>query len=388
MLYIYIIGLALLNIFSWKVFDIIKITKYLKEIAIIVVIIFITTVFGEVLLHQSPHFMNLIGGFDTLGDFSDYVSRGYLTEDVFKKRKDVVRILGLGDSFAVFSREKGKNYHNILQEKHRVTGRANVEIINAGMEGTGPGYYWHILHKYGDSFKPDLVVVGFFIGNDFLGARFDIAIGDLIIEPNDIIERYSKYYKFYNWRLYKLFQNEYIRYRESRKIEQERKNSPLSQVGTFSRDTFLRVEMERSLIFNKNNHGELNKRWQECADIILKMKKWCDKRKVELVIAIFPDQFQVDKELRDEVFDRYKDSNMTNIENMDLSYPNRLIINFCRGHDIHCLDMLEQFQEQGKNQQLYILRDTHWNSAGNQLVADLIFAYVETKQLLPSRPPQ
>ena len=197
-LYIYIIGLALLNIFSWKYFDIIKITKYLKEIAIIVVIIFITTVFGEVLLHQSPHFMNLIGGFDTLGDFSDYVSRGYLTEDVFKKRKDVVRILGLGDSFAVFSREKGKNYHNILQEKHRVTGRANVEIINAGMEGTGPGYYWHILHKYGDSFKPDLVVVGFFIGNDFLGARFDIAIGDLIIEPNDIIKRYSEYYKFYN----------------------------------------------------------------------------------------------------------------------------------------------------------------------------------------------
>ena len=145
--------------------------------------------------------------------------------------------------------------------------------------------------------------------------------------------------------------------------------------------------MERSMIFNKNNHGELNKRWQECADIILKMKKWCDKRKVELVIAIFPDQFQVDKKLRDEVFDRYKGRNMTNIENMDLSYPNKLIINFCRGHDIHCLDMLEQFQEQGKNQQLYILRDTHWNAAGNQLAADLIFAYLETKQLLPSPSP-
>jgi hypothetical protein len=85
--------------------------------------------------------------------------------------------------------------------------------------------------------------------------------------------------------------------------------------------------MERSWIFNKNKHGELNRKWQECADIILKMKKWCDKRNVKIVIAIFPDQFQVDKELREEVFDRYKGSKITNMENMDLSYPNNLIIN-------------------------------------------------------------
>jgi hypothetical protein len=390
-LYIYLIGLALFIIFTWINYNVIKFTKYLKEIAISVVIVFILTILGEILLHLSPHFMNLIGGVDTLGNFSDYISRGYLTEDVFKKRKDSVRILGLGDSFAVYLGYCGKNYHNILQEKYLASGKENVEVVNAGIESIGPGYYWHILNKYGDSFKPDLVVVGFFVGNDFNEAQFDIVIGDHIREPNDIIKKYFKYYRFCNWRLYKLYRNVIFRYQESRNKLQERRNSLPSQVGSFSRDTFLKIEMERSWIFEKNKHdkyGKLNRIWQECADIFLRMKKWCDKRNIELVIAIFPDQFQVDKELRGEVFNRYKDSKKRSPEDMDLSYPNNLIINFCRAHDIHCLDLLEQFQRQGKNQQLYALRDTHWNAAGNQLAADLIFAYLEENQLLPSRPPQ
>ena len=49
-----------------------------------------------------------------------------------------------------------------------------MEIVNAGMEAIGPGYYWHILSKYGDLFKPDLVMVGFFVGNDFEEADFAV----------------------------------------------------------------------------------------------------------------------------------------------------------------------------------------------------------------------
>ena len=109
-----------------------------------------------------------------MGEFSDYTSRGYLTEDIFKKRPDAVRILGLGDSFSVFLNDKGKNYNNLLQKKFIAKGQGDVEIVNAGMEAMGPGYYWHILSKYGDLFKPDLVLVGFFVGNDFEEAEFSV----------------------------------------------------------------------------------------------------------------------------------------------------------------------------------------------------------------------
>ena len=104
------------------------------------------------------------------------------------------------------------------------------------------------------------------------------------------------------------------------------------------------------------------------------MKDWCDRRKIKLVIAILPDQFQVDQALREAVLNKYKHIAE---KNLDLSHPDNLIMNFCRTHNIHCLDMLGQFQEQGKTGMLYASRDTHWNEAGNRLAADLIFEYLE-----------
>ena len=138
-------------------------------------------------------------------------------------------------------------------------------------------------------------------------------------------------------------------------------------------------------MFDKNNWELLNQQWRECSEIILKMKDWCDRRKIKLVIAILPEQFQVDQALRQAVLTKYKHIAE---ENLDLSYPDNLIVNFCRTHNIHCLDMLGQFQEQGKTRQLYSVRDSHWNEAGNRLAADLIFEYLEKNQLLPPRPRQ
>jgi hypothetical protein len=158
---------------------------------------------------------------------------------------------------------------------------------------------------------------------------------------------------------------------------------PPQRVGSFSRDTFLEVERENSWIFDKSNQPRLIEKWHECSPLILKMKKWCDQRKIKLVIAIFPSQFQVDEKLRQAVLARYE--NIAG-KNLDLSYPDNLIVNFCRAHAIDCLDLLGPFQAEAKARQLYALRDTHWNEAGNRLAADLIFQYLEARHLVPSKP--
>lgn len=91
----------------------------------------------------------------------------------------------------------------------------------------------------------------------------------------------------------------------------------------------------------------------------------------------------MDPKLRKAVLHRYE--NIAE-KNLDLSYPDNLIVNFCRAHDINCLDLLGPFQEEGRTRQLYVLRDTHWNEAGNRLAADLIFNYLEANHLVPSGP--
>jgi low affinity Fe/Cu permease len=381
--YILILILVYIINYKWNIFDFKRLNRFLINLAVIVITLFIITILSEVWLQLYPHRLTGIDGVDTVGNFSDYTSRRYLTEDVFKKKNDVVRILGLGDSFSIYLKDKGKNYNDFLQQRFLANDKGTVEIINAGMEAMGPGYYWHILKKYGDLFKPDLVLVGFFVGNDFHEGEFFVSIGNFINEPKDLTKRYSKYYQFHNWRLYRLLKNKYTRYWEAEKRKQEAKTLPPQQMGTFSQETFLEVEKARSWIFDKKNRKMLHQEYDVCAAIFLKMKDWCDRRNIKLVLAIFPDQFQVDEELREAVLARYKNPAR---KNLDLSYPDNLIMNFCRAHDINCLDLLGPFQEKGKSWQLYALRDTHWNEAGNRLAADLIFQYLEEDHLLPSRP--
>jgi hypothetical protein len=384
---IYILGLIVVIIlrYKWAVFDIKKLNSALKNIAISVVTIFWLTILCEIWLQLYPHRFSGIDGVDTVGNFSDYTSRGYLTKDIFNKGKDVFRILNLGDSFSIFLKDKGQNYNDFLQQQFVGSGKSEVEIVNAGMEGMGPGYYWYALNKYGDLFKPDLVLVGFFVGNDFEEADFEIIIGNYISEPQDFIKRYSRYYQFSRLRLYRLLKNKYTRYREAHLKEQEAKRHTSQQVGNFSQATFLGVEKKRSWIFDRNNRELLHQEWRECSAVILKMKDWCDRRKIKLVIAILPDQFQVDQALREAVIAKY---GHIAENNLDLSYPDNLIVNFCRTHNIHCLDLLGPFQEQGKTRPLYAHRDSHWNAAGNRLAADLIFEYLGKNQLLPPRPRQ
>ena len=382
---IYILGLILVIVirYKWNVFDINKINSALKNIAVSVVTIFMLTILAEIWLQLYPHRFTGIDGVDTVGEFSDFTSRGYLTEDVFNKKKGVIRILGLGDSFSVYLRDKKQNYNNFLQQDFIGSGRGDVEIVNAGMEAMGPGYYWHILNKVGDLIKPDLVLVGFFMGNDFEEAEFYVYIGNFISEPKDLFKRFIRYDQFRHLRLYRLLKNKYTRYREAQLKKEEAKLQPAQPVGTFSQATFLEVERKRSWLFDKNNRELLNQQWRECSEVILKMKDWCDRRKIKLVIALLPEQFQVDRAVREAVLTQYKHIAE---ENLDLSYPDNLIVNFCRSRDIHCLDLLGPFQEQGKTRPLYAPRDSHWNAAGNRLAADLIFEYLGKNQLLPPRP--
>ena len=126
---IYILTLILLIIFryTWAVFDLKKFNSALNNITASIVAIFCVTVLCEIWLQLYPHRFTGIDGVDVVGEFSDYTSRGYLTEDIFNKKKDVVRILGLGDSFSISLKHKKQNYNNILQQDFIANGRGDVE---------------------------------------------------------------------------------------------------------------------------------------------------------------------------------------------------------------------------------------------------------------------
>ena len=82
-----------------------------------------------------------------------------------QKTPGIYRVLVIGDSFAWAGGQEG-NYTTVLErqlENHH--GYHRVDIINAGYPMTHTGEQFAMLKKYGLQYHPDLVILGFFIGN-------------------------------------------------------------------------------------------------------------------------------------------------------------------------------------------------------------------------------
>ena len=85
-----------------------------------------------------------------------------------QKTPGIYKILVVGDSFGWAGGREG-NYTAILErqlENH--CGYHRIDVINSGYLMTQTAEQLVMLKKYGLQYHPDLVILGFFVGNDFL----------------------------------------------------------------------------------------------------------------------------------------------------------------------------------------------------------------------------
>ena len=106
-----------------------------------------------------------------VGDFK-LNSKGFMDiESPVGKEKGTYRILAIGDSFVYGTVGYEKNFVTLLENYLNNAGSntgSNFEIINMGIPGTEPPQYHRLLLQEGMSYKPDMVVVFFFVGNDII----------------------------------------------------------------------------------------------------------------------------------------------------------------------------------------------------------------------------
>jgi lysophospholipase L1-like esterase len=92
-------------------------------------------------------------------------------ETTTEKPNGVKRILVLGDSytFGVYC-ENSETYPASLETLYKREGLSNIEVINAGYaDGWSPDEHYAWLVNRGIEFRPDIIIYGFFIGNDITG---------------------------------------------------------------------------------------------------------------------------------------------------------------------------------------------------------------------------
>jgi hypothetical protein len=288
-------------------------------------------------------------------DFDFHLNSKGFKDVEFKTEKeaDTYRIVALGDSFAFGVVPYKHNYLTLLEEDLTQNGK-KTEVINMGIVGTGPKDYLALLVNEGLTLKPDLVLVSFFVGNDFF------------IEHQDR--------KLYSYSYLASFINYLFTLKAGYEGEVLFPNKDYDdQASTFTDAKFVQIESDRSEIYRKQNK-QFETDLSDALNNLVQIKQQCDSHGIALTVVLIPDEVQVNRSVQTRVLE-VKAFN-SKPEDFDFTLPNQKLMASLKDNGIDSIDLLDPFSSSGSQTVLYKPRDTHWNIAGNKLAEELIAAYL------------
>jgi lysophospholipase L1-like esterase len=332
-----------------------------------IIIFLITFVLAEITFrvynHFNPSFIfydpsyNRFRGKPGAPDYDFYLnSRGFKdVEFNSEKETNTYRVLALGDSFAFGVVPYRHNYLTLLEQQLNSGGR-RIEVLNMGIPDLGPQHYLALLANEGLQLQPDMVLVSFFIGNDFTDT---MVAGRTSFYEYSAVAALIKYVIDLN-----------------RKYAGRVIHGPASyddNVPTFTEEAYLSIERDRSLIYMKRE--PFKKAFADAMGYLVRIKELCNSRKIALRVVIIPDELQVNPVLRAKVLKALNASS----DELDFTLPNRFLNEQLRVHGIDHFDLLEDFSSASARMNLYKPNDGHWNIAGNKLAADILASYISNQ---------
>ena len=328
-----------------------------QALAILLITFALTEIVFRVYDHFYPSFIfydssnDRFRGKPNAPDYDFFLnSRGF--KDVeFKTQKEegTHRILGLGDSFAFAVVPYKYNYLTLLEENLNHGGK-KTELINMGIVATGPKDYLVLLAKEGLELKPDMVLVSFFIGNDFM--------------QEGGLRRLYTYSYVASFVAYLIAASRGYQGQIIHGASVYNDSAP-----SLTDPVFVDMENQRSEIYRKGDR-QFEKDFETAMKFLVKIKQLCDQHHIALAVVLIPDDVQVDRTLQARVL-KLKEVN-SKPDDFDFTLPNRLLATRLKQQNIECLDLLDEFARAGNGTVLYKPNDSHWNIAGNQLAADTI----------------
>ena len=303
----------------------------------------------------------------TENQFKKLISSRWPEQVRIEKKKGVFRILSLADSFG----EAGgwDNYVYLLRDMIRRT-RPRTEMVSIFNGGYEIADEEEAFNRFGIRYAPDLVIHGFFVGNDFAppqGPLFiykniplRIAPGESTLRPNGFYLRQwiARYITALGDRLKK------------------KKQAPNTPEGFFSHDSFLAIE--HRFLINTCLNPTLDAMLNRISANLDRIREQAAKAGAKYVMVIHPDRLQVEPSLRREIETKYG----IDLEKADMERPQKMLRRYCKENGIPYVDLLPAFKAHAAEQMLYVRDDIHYNNRGNELAAREIFRYLRDNGLI------
>ena len=264
------------------------------------------------------------------------------------------RIATIGDSMVFGVVPYAANAFTLLEAALAPEGP--IEVVNMGVPGTAPRDYLSILVNEGLAFEPDLVMVGFFIGNDFEATAR---------EPYE--HSYLATAGYFVWRLFTAGA-------PAETVFQASGPTYADDAPTFAEARFFEIEVGRAWIYATADVG-LDAALDEALGTLRQMRDIAARSGADFLLVLLPDEAQVDGDLAGRVADAYG----AGPGRLDFARPNARLVDALTREAIPFLDLLPVFAEAGQQTRLYKPRDTHWNLAGNRLAAETIAPIVRER---------
>jgi len=315
----------------------------------------------------------------------------------------VFRIVVLGDSFMeAYQVPLEQSLPYLLQERLASRG---VEVLNLGVGGYGTAQELLALEEEGLRYRPDLVVLAFYAGNDVQNnshaieaalhgeeepttfarpyARASALDSELVWTPPDRarLEPYARRWRERKDSLLDALRRTLQPAMVAHLVEQATARLR-SRLG--GKDAFDPQLLFGRLFLREVGDPEASRLWDEAwmatRRLLLEIDRVSHAAGARFAVLIVPTQFQVDPRALASVQAEYPGLDF------DPLRINRELADFCADAGIPLLDPVDAFarEEAAGRPMYYALEDRHWNAAGQSLATDLLADFLVERGLVPS----
>jgi len=288
------------------------------------------------------------------------------------------RIAVLGDSFTTGMDVDDKAVFTQIMENNLFK---NIEVLNFGVNGYGPTQEYLLLKLRALSYKPDVVVMVIYMGNDF----------DDIIGLSDWIDGYKRPQAVLNKQGKIDLTNIPVPRTEGRYLRKKEQvcDLPQSHLVNFldkylhelKKNKYAIENMPSELRICKKNPDEQTIGAFNLMQGIINETNWlCKRNGTRFVVVAAPTIIQVyNNVFWPKIVKKYN----LNTDTYDLETPDKVLAKICDTLNIPYLDLTASLKEAAKKgEDVYYYDNQHWNRKGHQLVAEAISEFMKGNNLL------